>query len=77
MTTHTCTICTLPIQDGTLMGDGDGTGQRFAHTLCWYTRDCERLKMTLQVLDSLIAEHGFAPQGTMRRTIRDALAVSR
>lgn len=77
MTTHICTICKTPIEDGVLMGDGDGTGQRFAHPACWYRRDYERLKRTLQVLDSMIADHGFAPQGTIRRTILEALAVSR
>lgn len=30
-----CTRCCEPITDGYMIGDGDGTGQRFAHPECY------------------------------------------
>lgn len=34
-----CTICELPIDDGEMIGDGDGTGCKFAHPICYYRRE--------------------------------------
>lgn len=36
-----CTICKDEIH-GTTIGDGDGTGQRFAHRVCYVLRDLLR-----------------------------------
>lgn len=30
-----CTRCEEPITDGYMIGDGDGSGQRFAHPECY------------------------------------------
>ena len=35
-----CDICTLPLS-GAFIGNGDGTGQRFAHPECWYRKEME------------------------------------
>lgn len=31
-----CSRCDLPITNGSFVGDGDGTGQQFAHFNCYY-----------------------------------------
>ncbi len=38
---RTCDICGLPLA-GSMIGNGDGTGQRFAHPECWYRKEADR-----------------------------------
>jgi hypothetical protein len=38
-----CTICTLSIYEmDASIGDGDGSGQKFAHPECYYRREASR-----------------------------------
>lgn len=39
---HHCTICNEPIGSGVFVGDGDGTGQRFAHKTCFDLREVKK-----------------------------------
>lgn len=40
-----CVYCELEIDENeTMMGAGDGTGQRFAHQLCWYKNENDKLE---------------------------------
>lgn len=45
-----CTICELPLSGSTvsIIGDGDGSGTRFAHPECYYMREIERVEAAKQ-----------------------------
>lgn len=51
----TCAICKTPIDDGYMYGAGDGTGQKFAHPLCFVKRENARLTALLAERDARIA----------------------
>jgi hypothetical protein len=44
-----CDICKLPLE-GTRIGHGDGTGQRFAHPECYYREKHSSLLSALEAL---------------------------
>lgn len=44
---HICIFCELPIE-GSMIGAGDGTGQKFAHPDCFWRDKAENLETTLQ-----------------------------
>lgn len=41
--TERCDICALPLE-GTMIGNGDGSGQRFAHPECYYRQRCVEIE---------------------------------
>ena len=47
-----CTICGLVI-DGSHIGDGDGTGQKFAHPECFYRREYHSLRARIADVEAL------------------------
>jgi hypothetical protein len=51
-----CTICDLPLGKGTIVGDGDGTGSRFAHKHCWDNRRAKYLDAENRKLKLIINE---------------------
>ncbi len=50
VTVYVCVYCRTPIDDGYMYGAGDGTGQRFAHPLCWVKQENKRLTAEVERL---------------------------
>ena len=62
-----CEYCKFPIESGTFIGAGDGTGQKFAHEACYYRKMQDEMKMKLDTaiherdvfLKELTGKHGM------------------
>lgn len=50
-----CNICTLPLA-GVMIGDGDGTGQKFAHPDCYYKKRMEESHRRIADLERQLKE---------------------
>ncbi len=52
---RTCDICSQPLE-GSMIGHGDGSGDHFAHPLCWHVENSERLTRELREANDRLSE---------------------
>lgn len=50
-----CDICALPLGDA-MIGNGNGSGQRFAHPECYYRARYHESKETIRTLEERVKE---------------------
>jgi hypothetical protein len=75
-----CDICRLPLE-GTRIGNGDGTGQRFAHPECFYRARAEaaeaREAALREALEELMAWQNGPPLFTYTEGWNTVMAKAR
>lgn len=72
-----CTRCGDPIVDGYMIGDGDGTGQRFAHPECYRQYPgAYKLRDALDAawLDQMLIQAGREPGSMTLSEFRQRMA---
>lgn len=75
----TCTRCGDPITDGYMIGDGDGSGRRFAHPECFRQHPgAYKLRDALSAawLDQMLIRSGKAPGSMTLSELKERWSAS-